>query len=77
MQPTLVNGENSDSKETAGRNVGLFCETRRTEKHSTLANVDEMYASVVACLDATASVEGNWEQGEYSAHKRPFRVIMV
>ena len=59
--------QNNDSEEIARRKVGLFCETRWTEKHTTMANVEVMYAPIVACLHAIASVERNWHSNTSTA----------
>ena len=53
--------KNSENEQLTKRKIGLFCETRWTEKHTTLSNVEEMYLPILACLDAIASVEGNWD----------------
>ena len=51
----------SDSAEIGKRKVGPFCETRWTEKHTVLANVEEMYIPLITCFDAMASVESDWD----------------
>ena len=47
----------SENEELLKRKVGLFCETRWIEKHTILANVEEMYVPILACLNAIASVK--------------------
>ena len=39
----------------------LFCETRWTEKHSTLNVFDEMYEAIIICLEAISITETNWD----------------
>src|SRR5688572_19482417 len=41
--------------------VGIFCETRWIEKHTTLSNFMELYEPIVACLDAIGSIEADWD----------------
>lgn len=39
----------------------LFCETRWTEKHSTLNVFDEMHEAIIICLKAISITETNWD----------------
>jgi hypothetical protein len=51
----------SENEKIVKRKVGIFCETRWIEKHTTLSNFMELYEPIVACLDAIGSIEADWD----------------